>query len=161
MSIAEGPQGADPRAGEAQQIVTFKIDDRAFGVPVGSVREIRGWQKTTPLPNSASHVLGVINLRGAIVAIYDLRQRLGLDPSPLSRASVVVVIDMGERCVGLLVDAVSDIIDIHPQDLRPAPETSRDGEGLLRALVVRGAEVISLLELGALVGEGHAVALAA
>src|SRR6478736_4630638 len=94
------------------QIVTFRVDGRSFGIDVGAIREIKGWQQTTPLPNAASHVLGVINLRGAIIAVYDLRRRLGLGPSTISRSSVVIVVDLGERLAGLLVDAVSDIVDI-------------------------------------------------
>ena len=80
-----------------QRIVTFKVDGRSFGVDVASVREIKGWQPTTPLPNAALHVLGVINLRGAIIAVYDLRRRLGLGASTISRSSVVIVVDLGER----------------------------------------------------------------
>jgi purine-binding chemotaxis protein CheW len=106
-------------------------------------------------------VLGVINLRGAIIAVYDLRQRLGLGPSSISRASVVVVIDLGVRFAGILVDAVSDIIDIKPQDLRPAPETACDGDDVLQGLLVRGDEVVSLLDLASLVREPSSMNLAA
>ena len=73
MSISDALTASDLATAAAQQIVTFKVEGRSFGVPVGAVREIKGWQPTTPLPNSARHVLGVINLRGAIIAVYDLR----------------------------------------------------------------------------------------
>ncbi|MGL4444205.1 MAG: chemotaxis protein CheW [Alsobacter sp.] len=140
-------------AGKPQQIVTFKVEGRSFGVDVGAVREIKGWQPTTPLPNAAAHVLGVINLRGAIIAVYDLRQRLGLGPSPVSRSSVVIVLDLGERYGGILVDAVSDIVDILPTDLRPAPDIAGDGDDVLQALLVKGDEVVALLDLHAIVRE--------
>ncbi len=96
-----------------------RIEDRSFGVDVGAVREIKGWQPATPLPNAAAHVLGVINLRGAIIAVYDLRHRLGLGPAEVSRSSVVIVVDLAERFAGILVDAVSDIVDVPRPTLRP------------------------------------------
>ena len=140
-------------AAKPQQIVTFRVDGRSFGVDVSSVREIKGWQPTTPLPNAAAHVLGVINLRGAIIAVYDLRQRLGLGPSTMSRSSVVIVLDLGERYGGILVDAVSDIVDIVASDLRPAPDVA--GDDVLQGLLVKGDEVVALLDLHAIVRENR------
>jgi purine-binding chemotaxis protein CheW len=142
-------------AAKPQQFVTFRVDGRSFGVDVSSVREIKGWQPTTPLPNAAAHVLGVINLRGAIIAVYDLRQRLGLGPSTMSRSSVVIVLDLGERYGGILVDAVSDIVDIAATDLRPAPDVAGDGDDVLQGLLVKGDEVVALLDLHAIVRENR------
>ncbi|MCP8937824.1 chemotaxis protein CheW [Alsobacter sp. SYSU M60028] len=154
MSAAHDLSGL-PQAASAdlQQIVTFRIDDRTLGVEVEAVREIKGWQPTTPLPNAASHVLGVINLRGAIIAVYDLRRRLGLGPAEVSRSSVVIVVDLGERLAGILVDAVSDIIDMPRSSFRAAPDIAGEGDDALKALLVRGNDVIALLDLSAIVRE--------
>jgi purine-binding chemotaxis protein CheW len=146
-------QNAIAAGGGSHQIVTFRIDDRSFGVDVGTVREIKGWQPATPLPNAAGHVLGVINLRGAIIAVYDLRRRLGLGPASISRSSVVIVVDLGERFAGILVDAVSDIVDVTPQDLRDAPDVAGEGDAVLNGLVVKGEAVVALLDLQAIVRE--------
>jgi purine-binding chemotaxis protein CheW len=154
FGASPGPGGA-MAAVKPQQIVTFRVDGRSFGVDVSSVREIKGWQPTTPLPNAAAHVLGVINLRGAIIAVYDLRQRLGLGPSTMSRSSVVIVLDLGERYGGILVDAVSDIVDIVASDLRPAPDVAGDGDDVLQGLLVKGDEVVALLDLHAIVRENR------
>jgi purine-binding chemotaxis protein CheW len=135
------------------QIVTFRVDGRSFGIDVGAIREIKGWQQTTPLPNAASHVLGVINLRGAIIAVYDLRRRLGIGATELCRSSVVLVADVGDRQIGILADAVSDIVDVPESALRAAPPLSSSGEELVRSLVVRGEEVVALLELDTLITE--------
>lgn len=135
------------------QIVTFRVDSRSFGIDVGAIREIKGWQQTTPLPNAASHVLGVINLRGAIIAVYDLRRRLGIGATELSRSSVVLVADIGDRQIGILADAVSDIVDVPETALRAAPPLSSGGDDLVRGLVVRGDEVVALLDLGSIVVE--------
>lgn len=153
LTNASGESGGLLAAGEVLQIVTFRVDGRSFGIDVSAVREIKGWQPTTPLPNSASHVLGVINLRGAIIAVYDLRRRLGLGTTELSRSSVVIVVDLGERYVGILADAVSDIVDVDSASLRPAPDVANDGGDLLKGLVVKGNEVVALLDLPAVVME--------
>ena len=139
------------QSADLQQIVTFKIEDSTFGVEVESVREIKGWQPTTPLPNAASHALGVINLRGTIIAVYDLRHRLGLGPAEVSRSSVVIVVDLADRLAGILVDAVSDIIDVPRSSLRSAPEIAGDGDDALTALLVRGDDVIALLDIAAVI----------
>jgi purine-binding chemotaxis protein CheW len=153
LTNASGESGGLLAAGEVLQIVTFRVDGRSFGIDVSAVREIKGWQPTTPLPNSASHVLGVINLRGAIIAVYDLRRRLGLGTTELSRSSVVIVVDLGERYVGILADAVSDIVDVDSASLRAAPDVANDGGDLLKGLVVKGNEVVALLDLPAIVME--------
>jgi purine-binding chemotaxis protein CheW len=141
------------QGGGSQQIVTFRVDGRAFGVDVGTVREIKGWQAATPLPNAAAHVLGVINLRGAIIAVYDLRQRLGLGSASISRSSVVIVVDLGERFAGILVDAVSDIVDVVDSERRPAPDVAGGGDDVLDGLVGKGDDVVALLDLQAIVRE--------
>jgi purine-binding chemotaxis protein CheW len=131
----------------ADRLVTFQTEGRAFGIDVAAVREIRGWQQTTPLPNSADHVLGVINLRGTIVPVVDLRRRLGLGPSELTRASVVIVVDIDDKQVGILADAVSDIVDVSETELHAAPNLDGQESKLVKNLMVKGGSVVSLLEL--------------
>lgn len=137
----------------ADRLVTFQTDGRAFGIDVAAVREIRGWQQTTPLPNTAQHVLGVINLRGTIVPVVDLRRRLGLGASELTRASVVIVVDIDDRQIGILADAVSDIVDVTEDEIQPAPNLDghdHDPEAkVVKTLMVKGGSVVSLLELAA------------
>lgn len=133
-----------------ERLVTFQSDSRAFGIDVSAVREIRGWQQTTPLPNSAEHVLGVINLRGAIVPVIDLRRRLGLGPTELTRSSVVIVTDLGDRLIGVLADAVSDIVDVAESDLQAAPAIQDNGDEIVKTLAVKGSSVVALLELSSI-----------
>jgi purine-binding chemotaxis protein CheW len=132
------------------RIVTFKVADRHFGVDVSTVREIKGWQPTTPLPNAPPHVLGVVNLRGTVIAVHDFRQRIGLGATSVGVSSVVIIVDLGDQLAGILVDAVSDIVDVPATQLRAAPDTgSRDTQ--LLGLVVRGDGVIVLPDLNAMV----------
>jgi purine-binding chemotaxis protein CheW len=142
--------GAVVSAHVPQRIVTFRVENRHFGVDVSAVREIKGWQPTTPIPNAPPHVLGVVNLRGVVIAVHDLRQCIGLAPVVVSAASVVIIIDCGDQLAGILVDAVSDIVDVTPDMMREPPNMgARDT--MLLAIVVRGDSVIVLPDLAAMV----------
>ncbi len=138
-----------PRASCPLKVISFVVDGRIFGVDVVRVREIRSWQPTTPLPKLARHVLGVINLRGEAVAIFDLRTRLGLEPTANLASCVVIVVDIGERLAGLVADSVSDILDIDPAEYRPAPDSAVENDPTT-ALILREDALITLLDIDAL-----------
>lgn len=140
-----------PQSSRIRQMVVFRLAGRAFGIDVDCVREIRGWQPTTELPQSAHHMLGVINLRGAIVPVFDLQAKLGFGENAVGMASVVVVADLGERMIGILADAVSDIVDLLPGELLPVPANCCDA-ALLHGLVTRDSEIIGLLNLASIEG---------
>ena len=91
-----------------------------------SVREIRGWTPATPMPHAPSYVLGVINLRGAVLPIIDLSARLGMKPAEPTARHVIIVAQVKRKIVGLLVDAVSDILTINDDNIQPTPEISSD-----------------------------------
>ena len=111
-----------PRAAEAEQYLTFRLDGLDYGIPIHQVQEIRGWTKVTPLPNSPRYIRGVLNLRGTIVPIIDLRLRFNLQEVPYDAVTVIVVINVGGRLAGIVVDAVSDVINLNPEERRSAPE---------------------------------------
>lgn len=151
--FGESAGTANLQAFETRQIVTFKVDERTFGIDVGTVREIKGWQATTPLPHAASYVRGVINLRGVILAVYDLRNRIGLGRTDATSTHVIVVVDVGEQTAGLLVDAVSDIVDIPVSSIRPAPAVAMDGLDLIEGMAILANDVVALLRLPSVVAE--------
>jgi purine-binding chemotaxis protein CheW len=146
---------------EARQIVTFNVDDRVFGIDVGVVREIKGWQETTPLPHAAPYVRGVINLRGLILAVYDLRARLGGALTTPSSTHVNLVVDVADRTAGLLVDAVSDIVDVPASAIHPPPAVEMSGLELIEGVAVLDRSVVALLNLRAVLGAAEAPAVAA
>lgn len=148
-------RGADMpgRSAEPRQIVTFHIDNRVFGIDVGVIREIKGWQETTPLPHAAPYVRGVINLRGLILAIYDLRARLGGGRTETSPKHVNLVVDVADRTAGILVDSVSDIVDVPASAIRPAPAVAMDGLELIEGVALLDEAVVALLRLDAVLGE--------
>lgn len=109
-------------AAEAEQFLTFRLDGLDYGIPIMQVQEIRGWTKVTPLPNSPRYIKGVLNLRGTIVPIIDLRLRFNLEETPYDAVTVIVVVNVGGRLAGLVVDAVSDVISLAPDQRRTPPE---------------------------------------
>jgi purine-binding chemotaxis protein CheW len=104
------------------QQLTFNLAGEEYGVDILAVREIRGWSRVTRIPQTPEHLLGVLNLRGAIVPIMDLRLRFGLERESYGDNTVVIIVALGERLFGIVVDAVSDVIDIDPASVKPVPD---------------------------------------
>lgn len=113
-------------AGEgARQFVTFLLAEDAYGVDINRVVEIIGCQKFTPVPGQPSFMPGILNLRGEVAPVIDLRLRFGLPPKEYDRSTVVVIVSLEKRSVGFVVDSVSDVVTLSKEDLQPAPQFSR------------------------------------
>ena len=136
-----------------RQFITFRLGNEDYGVDIMAVREIKGWSETTPIPNAPRFINGVINLRGIIVPIMDLRARFGLELTKPTQKHVVIIINTKSRTAGLLVDAVSDIISVAPEAIRPIPEMGLGAsEDLLSGLVAIDSRMVSLVALESLIG---------
>lgn len=143
------PQGA----ARYKQYVTFLVGDRAYGVDIVLVREIKQWTPTTALPNQPHYMRGVLNLRGTIVPVHDLRARFGGNLTEATETHVVVIVWIGEQTVGVLVDAVSDIITVSSDDIRPVPPSEADlDQSAIGGLVNAESGMVALLELKVLFG---------
>jgi purine-binding chemotaxis protein CheW len=127
-------------------------------VEITTVREIRAWNGATPLPNTRDYVRGVINLRGTIVPIVDLRARFGEGRTSPTKTHVVVVISVGEKWVGVLVDAVSDIVTVGRDEVHAVPEGSAGDSELLNGIVTHEGRMVGLIDLGAIVSGSRAAA---
>lgn len=113
---------------EIKQFLSFTIGNESYGVDLMSVREIKGWTTTTRLPNSPDFMKGVINLRGTVVPIFDLRKRFhGGDTNP-NEKNAVIIIAVGSRLIGVLVDAVSDILSVNAGQISQAPQVESNIE---------------------------------
>lgn len=134
------------------QVVLLKIQDRTLGVPVGNVREIRGWEPVTPLPGTHAHIMGVLNLRGEVVTVVDLAKRLGFAGEAQTRGGVVIVVEHDGKLCGLLCESVSDIAESAPGQLQPVPAHHGD-EAFLTGLLVRDDAIVGLLDLTVTIGE--------
>lgn len=139
-----------------RQVVTFSVDGRLFGVPVGTVREIRAMQAITPVAGAPSYVVGVINLRGRLVPVHEMRARLGCGPAAADAVQVILVIESASRTVGLLADAVCDIVDITGDEVRAVGDVIQDGDMLVAELAIKGDDIVSLLDIGQLGDSGAA-----
>jgi purine-binding chemotaxis protein CheW len=133
------------------QFVTFTCGDRAFGIDIMCVREIRSWSPTTELPAQPFGAKGVLDIRGSIVQVYDLESMLGGMGGGGQSGQVVLVVSLRNQDVGLMVDTVSDIIFAQPDDLRPVPATKGGhGAGPVSGLVKNEDRLIAILDLSAL-----------
>jgi len=125
---------------------------------MGSTKELRGWVPATPIPNSADYLVGIINLRGTILPILDLALRLGFTPSEQNNRHVVIVVWFEDKQFGLLVDAVSDIILVDPENIRPVPKLNTEvAEEFFKHVIVQDNRIICQILLGQLLPELDAV----
>lgn len=105
-----------------RQFLTFLLEEQEYGLEIFKIKEIRGYSSITPIPNVPAHVRGVMNLRGTVLPVIDLRMKFNLDAVEYNRFTVIVIASVGEKTVGLLVDAVSDVLTIAQDSIRPAPD---------------------------------------
>ncbi len=135
-----------------RQFITFLSGEQDFGADIMCIREIRGWTETTPLPHAPEYVRGVINLRGVVLPVVDLKARLGAGRTDANPKHVIVVVQAGERTIGLLVDAVSDILTVTAGEIQPTPELVRDAEtAFVEGIAVLGERMVTILSLERLV----------
>jgi purine-binding chemotaxis protein CheW len=141
MADVQAPAQSETRVASpsrSEQLLTFIVDEREYGVDILRVQEIRGWTPAMPIPNAPAYLRGVINIRGDIVPIADLRHRLGLASLEYGETTVVVVLRVliagKERVMGIIVDAMSDVTSIPASCVRPPP-LLQDGKD---ALLARG-----------------------
>ena len=137
---------------DEQQYLTFIMAGEEYGVDILAVQEIRGWEPTTVVPNAPEYIKGVINLRGTIVPIMDLRSRFNLERVEYSPVTVVIILkvetERGERVMGIVVDAVSDVHSISDSDTRNSPELIEDlNTEFIRSLVSVDDNMIILLDV--------------
>jgi purine-binding chemotaxis protein CheW len=143
-----------------KQFITFTLGPEEYGIDIMVVREIKGWTDTTMIPNAPTHVRGVINLRGIIVPIFDLRARFGMGLTTPTKMHVVIIVAAGTRTIGLLVDTVSDIISVDPKAIRPVPEMGLPTDDqFLDGLVALEDRMVTLVSLAGLFGRHSAAAL--
>ena len=108
------------------QFLTFQLDNEAYGVDILRVQEIKGWVPVTRIPNTPEYLKGVLNLRGTIVPIIDMRMRFNLETMEYNAETVIIVLSVqtgsGERVVGIVVDSVSDVLSVKTEEIKPSPD---------------------------------------
>jgi purine-binding chemotaxis protein CheW len=144
------PAGAPGRA-DLVQFVAFESGGERYAVEIATVREMRAWTGATPIPKAAPFVRGMINLRGAILPVVDLAARIGRAPCEAGPTHVIVVLAAGARLVGLLVDAVTDILAVAPGEVLPVPGGA-GAEELIGGVLARDGGMVSVLRAERLLG---------
>jgi purine-binding chemotaxis protein CheW len=138
------------------QVLTFSLGEEVYGVDILRLKEIRGWSPVTRIPQSAPYVLGVLNLRGVVVPVIDLRMRFGLQPTEFTAVTVVIVLSLrtagGQRDCGIVVDKVLDVVDIAAGSVRPVPEAGNTAASeFIEGLATQDQQMLILLDAERLV----------
>ena len=142
---------ASQSTGLTLELISFEIADQEFCIDIRGVREIRGWTPATPVPQTPDYINGVINLRGAVIPVVDLRNRLGLGRTEPSSRHVILVIQDGERVAGLLVDGVNATFQVDAGLMQePPPLESLVSERFVDAILPLDGRLLSRLVVSAL-----------
>ena len=156
MSADEVLEDETPLAEDVakEQYLTFIMDEEEYGVDILAVQEIRGWESATPVPNSPGFIKGVINLRGTIVPIMDLRGRFNLTDPEYGPETVVIVLkistERGSRTMGIIVDAISDVYDVPVDDVKRTGFGDNQNADFIKGLVTVNKHMVILLKLDSL-----------
>jgi purine-binding chemotaxis protein CheW len=130
------------------QFISFAIGEDQYGVDIMAVREIKGWSDVANLPKQPEYVRGVLNLRGVIVPIIDLRRRFGQGQTEATPIHIVIIVHIGSRLVGLLADRVLDIVSLDPSKILPVPRITQSSRvDFLSGLVTVDGALIALIDL--------------
>lgn len=155
-AVAADPTGAPA---PSSQFLTFLLGEEQYGVEILKVQEIKGYSAITPIPNTPPHIKGVINLRGTVVPVVDLRAKFSLDAAEYNKFTVIIVVTVGEKIIGMLVDAVSDVLDIAASDIRSTPDLGvRVDTRFIGGMATIGERMTVLLDIDRLLSADEAAA---
>jgi purine-binding chemotaxis protein CheW len=133
---------------EIRELIAFRVGRQEFSINIMSVREIRGWTSATMLPKAPRYIRGVINLRGAVLPIIDFAVRLGLPAAEPTARNVIIVVQIEQKQVGILVDAVSDILTLNSNTIQPTPDTGDStSRAYVESLIMINERIIGIISL--------------
>jgi purine-binding chemotaxis protein CheW len=155
-AAAMAAPAAENDAPDAAQFLTFVCAGEEYGVDILCVQEIKGWEGVTRVPYTPAYLLGVMNLRGVIVPVIDLRTRFGVEQRAPDSSTVVIVVrvhsDHGEKTAGIVVDAVSEVYSVTPDNIKPTPDLGVVADGAcVRGLAGVDGKMVMLLDIDKLV----------
>jgi purine-binding chemotaxis protein CheW len=153
MSSVVAPSSQSGFMQDGRQYLTFRLGEEDYAVEIDKVQEIKGYSGITPIPNLPAHVGGVMNLRGAMVPVMNLRTRLGMPETACTAFTVVVVVSFGQRTMGLVVDSVSEVLSVPTTDLQAPPDFGAEVDaGFIRGMTKVGDKLVVVLDLERLLG---------
>jgi len=149
----------EARAGTREQtreVLVFVLGGEEYGVDILKVQEIRGYEKVTAIPSAPAYLKGVVNLRGIIVPVIDMRIKFGNPEPKYDSFTVVIILRVAGRVIGIVVDGVSDVVQLTASDVKPAPALgSIVDSGFLAGLATQGGRMILLLEIEKFLSSGE------
>ena len=149
-------------ATDGSQYLTFRLGEEEYGVEILKVQEIRGYTAITPVPNTPAYLKGVMNLRGTIVPVVDLRAKFGMEAAEYTAFTVIIVLTVGTKVVGLIVDAVSDVLNIPKTDIQATPDFGAQVDArFISGMAKAGDKLVVLLDIDRVLGEAGLADLAA
>ena len=135
-------------ANGAREYLTFRLDQEEYGIDILKVQEIRGYEPPTSIANAPAFIKGVVNLRGTIVPIVDMRLKFHCAQAQYDSFTVVIILSLFERVVGIVVDSVSDVLELAPDSIRPAPQIdSAIDSSCILGLGAVGERMLILLDI--------------
>ncbi|MBX3318589.1 MAG: chemotaxis protein CheW [Nitrospira sp.] len=135
-------------SGDGSQFLTFNLGEELYGVDILRVQEIKGYTTVTKIPNTPSHIKGVLNLRGTIVPIIELRTKFNMPTIDYTAFTVIIVVVVRDKVMGLVVDAVSDVLNIDKKDIQPAPQFGAKVDvSFLNGIGKSGDKLVALLDM--------------
>ena len=141
---------------DGSQFLTFQLGEELYGVDILLVQEIKGYTTVTKIPNTPSDIKGVLNLRGTIVPIVELRTKFGLPTIDYTMFTVIVVVVVQDRIMGLVVDSVSDVLNIDKKDIQPPPQFGAKVDvSVLTGIGKSGDKLVALLNIDRLLSESE------
>jgi purine-binding chemotaxis protein CheW len=134
------------------EYVSFLIGEQSFCLEISKICEIRRWGPATPLPHAPAYVLGVINLRGSVIPIFDLSARLGFGAADPTERSVIMIVAEADHTIGLVVDSVSEILTMSPENMQPRPEIGSDDDcEQITGFFVENEKIIRAIDLSMII----------
>ncbi len=146
QSAADGPDGTS-------QFLTFTVNAQDFGIEILRVQEIKNFTRVTPIPNMPACVKGVMNLRGTVVPIVDLRSKFNMPSAEYDQFTVIIVVNVSGRVMGLVVDAVSDVLDISPDAIEGPPNLGEADTSFIMGLAKAEDQIVTLLNIEQLLAD--------
>ncbi len=147
-------------ATDGNQFLTFALGDEEYGVEILKVQEIRGYSAVTPIPNTPPYIKGVMNLRGTIIPVVDLRAKLAMSEAEYNQFTVIIVVNVGTKVMGLVVDGVSDVLNIPKTDIQATPDFGVEVDArVISGMAKAGEKLVALLDIDKVLGGEDVIAL--
>lgn len=158
-SQQESHTSANP-AEQHDEVLSFYLAEEEYAIDILRVQEIRGWGNVTRIPRMPDYVKGVLNLRGSVVPVIDLRLRFGLQPIEYGPTTVIIIVtiyaNQKKRDMGVVVDAVSDVYSLSSDEIKPPPEFGGNVDGcFLKGLITKEEQMIIVLDIDRILNSGE------